>query len=99
MWIAYRVGVALFLALTPIVAMADDRPFKDIVWCSDGFDQKATIRTTSEGLELRIGDAVEMLEVDGGTTPYGGLIATSLKTKEDSIVLPGELVFGHDMEN
>lgn len=99
MLIACRVGVALILALTPFAAIADDRPFNDVVWCSDGFDQKATIRTTREGLELRIGATVEMLEVDGGTTPYGGMIATSLKTKKDLIVLPGELVYGHDMEN
>ena len=86
------------LVVMALPASADDRTFNEIVWCSDGFDQKATLKTTDEGLELRVGDTVEVFDIDGGSTNYGGIIATSRKTKKDATVLPGELVYGHDME-
>jgi hypothetical protein len=97
-------GFLLFFASIYLVAAitqasADERNFDEIVWCSDGFDgQKATFKLTDEGYQLTIGDSTELLHSDGGTTSWGGGIMTSAKDRKDVIVLPGELVYGHDME-
>ncbi len=50
-------------------ACAEESTYDHVDWCSDGFDQRATVKFTDQGLELSIGSTVELLNFDGGLLP------------------------------